>query len=55
LRNCTICTENAGYTGSIMSRFFLDRALKSGKGYTYDVRLAFERGYQHRKYLKIPQ
>jgi hypothetical protein len=54
LRNCTICTENAGYTVSIMSGFFSDRALKSSKGYTYDVKLAFEKGYQQRKYLEIP-
>jgi hypothetical protein len=38
-----------------MSGFLSDRALKSGKGYTYDVKLAFEKGYQHRKYPEIPQ
>ena len=39
--------ENAGYTGSIMRGGLSDRALKSGKGYTYDVKLAFTKGYQH--------
>jgi hypothetical protein len=55
LRNCTICTRKCRITGSIMSGFLSDRALKSGKGNTYDLKLAFEEAYQHRKYLEIPQ
>jgi hypothetical protein len=38
-----------------MSGVLSDRAVKSGKGFTYEIKLAFEKGYQQRKYLEIPQ
>jgi hypothetical protein len=46
--------ENAVYDGSIMSGFLSDRALKSGKWYTNDLKLSFEGGYRHSQYLEIP-
>jgi hypothetical protein len=47
--------ENAGYTGSIMSGFLSDRALKSGKWYTIDLKLSFEGGSRHANIAKFPQ
>jgi hypothetical protein len=38
-----------------MSGVLSDLAVKSGKGFTYKIKLDFEKGYQQRKYLEIPQ